>query len=206
MINDRYQTIAQEAQAVIKVKDSKFIGETVRVATPEQVVEALENIRKREYAASHHCFAWLLGYQEDRKFKYSDDGEPSGTAGKPIFDVIVGREVINLLLVVTRYFGGTKLGTGGLVRAYGEAARRVMDKSGVKEEFLYHHYRLHVDFSLYDHLQRLLRQLEATVIDNRFADNVTLDIEIRRSRTGKLLEMFAELTRGKGTVEKLETD
>ena len=202
-MEDSYQIIAREATAEIKVKGSRFIGETCIVASVEDALQRLETIRKREYNATHHCYAWLVGLGADQQFKYSDDGEPSGTAGKPIYDVVAGSGVVNLLCVVTRYFGGTKLGTGGLVRAYSEAARAVMAESGVKECFLTDRLLFKIDFSLYDRWQKIMHGLDAAVVNSEFTDIVSLEVSIRQSRTQRLLDAFTELTSGKGHVEKL---
>ncbi|MBD3258602.1 hypothetical protein GF377_09240, partial [candidate division GN15 bacterium] len=172
-MDDVYRIIKTEASAEIKVKGSRFIGETCMVATVDDALFRLEAIRKREYSATHHCYAYLVGLFKDQLLKYSDDGEPNGTAGKPIYDVIEGSGASNLLCVVTRYFGGTKLGTGGLVRAYGEAARAAMDKSGIVEQFLTRRFRLVVEFSLYDQWQRLVHDIGAQVVSSDYADVVT---------------------------------
>ena len=116
-MDDQYFIIARDSTVEIKIKNSRFIGESRHANSVAEALTRLEGIRKREYSATHHCFAYRVGLGHDPVFKYSDDGEPSGTAGKPIYDYIQGSEVTNLLLVVTRYFGGTKLGTGGLTHA-----------------------------------------------------------------------------------------
>ena len=202
-MEDSYQIIAREATAEIKVKGSRFIGETCIVDSVEEAIQRLEAIRKREYNATHHCYAWLVGLGTEQQFKYSDDGEPSGTAGKPIYDVVAGSGAVNLLCVVTRYYGGTKLGTGGLVRAYSEAARVVMTKSGIETRFLTDRLLFKIDFSLYDRWQKIMHGFEAAVVNSEFTDSVSLEVSIRQSRTQRLLDAFTELTSGKGHVEKL---
>ncbi|MCK4857045.1 MAG: YigZ family protein, partial [candidate division Zixibacteria bacterium] len=139
-----------ESQIEIKVKGSRFIGETCLVASVDEAVARLAVVRKREYQATHHCYAYVTGWPDQVGFKYSDDGEPSGTAGRPIYDVITGHALTNLLVVVTRYFGGTKLGTGGLVRAYSEAARAAVEASGRHQQFLTRDYRFVLEFARYD--------------------------------------------------------
>ena len=120
-MEDTYLTLREGAEAQIKVKGSRFLAEAVPVADEAVAEAALATIRKREYNATHHCTAYRIGPAADL-FRFNDDGEPSGTAGQPILRQIEGRELTNTLVVVTRYYGGTKLGTGGLIRAYGEAA------------------------------------------------------------------------------------
>ena len=203
-MDDTYLTIEREARAEIKEKGSRFIAESFLVTTLDAALEKLESVRKREYPATHHCYAYLLGTAEASQFKYSDDGEPSGTAGKPIYDLAAGRNLTNLLLVVTRYFGGTKLGTGGLLRAYSDTARAALDASGVRTNYLTHHFHFTVDFPHYDSWQRELHRLEARVVDSQFTDRVSMVIEIRRSRAEELTERFIELTAGKGRFEQVD--
>jgi len=202
-MDDRYLTIAKEARAEIKVKGSRFIGETFLVTDTAQALEKLNAVRKREHAATHHCYAWQVGLAEEMTFKYSDAGEPAGTAGKPIYDVIAGREITNVLLVVTRYFGGTKLGTGGLARAYSDAAKAVMEQAGVKENFLTTRFEVELDFTHFDRWQKLINGLEVKTIDSTFTDRVAMVVEIRLSQTERLKEAFVELTGGKGKIEQV---
>jgi uncharacterized YigZ family protein len=202
-MEDSFLTIASETRTEIKVKGSRFIGDTFRVSSIDEAGESLTAVRKKEYQATHHCYAYVVGLPPDQEFKYSDDGEPNGTAGAPIHDVICGRELTNCLVVVTRYFGGTKLGTGGLVRAYSEAAKAVLDRSGRKENFVVRRFRFRFDFSVYDLWQKQLRGLEAQVEDSAFADQVTLIVSIRRSRAERMLAAFTELTSGRGEVEEI---
>lgn len=206
MEDDSYRTIARESQIEIKVKGSRFIGESRLVSDPEHALAKLAEIRKREYSATHHCWAYRTGTEEPVAFKYSDDGEPSGTAGKPIFDVIAGDNLTNCLVVVTRYFGGTKLGTGGLVRAYGDAARQVLDASGVKVCYHTIGYVLEMDFTYYNPVQQLLTRLEAVINDSQFTDRVTLHVAIRRSLAETLERDYVETTQGKASITRTERD
>ncbi len=205
-MDDCYLTIAREARAESKVRGSRFIGETFKIVSVADALARLETVRRREFAATHHCYAWKIGPGDRQEFKYSDDGEPSGTAGRPIYDVIHGQGVTNLLLVVTRYFGGTKLGTGGLARAYSDTAGATLELSGMKEEYITTCYRFNLVFSLYDRWRTLICHLGGRVTDSRFAEGVTMDVEIRLSRVEQLLESFTELTAGKGKVEPVKND
>jgi uncharacterized YigZ family protein len=202
-MDDHYLTIAGEAATETKVKGSRFIGETFLVVSVDQAQEKLRAVRKREHAATHHCYAYRVGYGSDAAFKYSDDGEPNGTAGKPIYDVVCGRELTNILVVVTRYFGGTKLGTGGLVRAYSEAAGWAVEKSGAKDNYLTDRFRIELDFKHYDQWARIANRLDAKVIKSDYSDVVTMEVEIRRTRSDELKAACTELTAGKGKIERL---
>jgi uncharacterized YigZ family protein len=202
-MDDCYLEIHRPVKIESKVKGSRFIGESRRVRSEQEIETELDGIRRREFNASHHCYAWKLGLTQHSRFKYSDDGEPSGTAGKPIYDIIDGNEVTNVLLVVTRYFGGTKLGTGGLARAYADTARKALQKSGVTECFVTEKIRLALEFPVYDRLQKLLKRLQARVVDSDFTDTVRLLVEVRQSRADELISSFIELTSGRGTFEKI---
>ena len=125
-MSDTYLTIGGYARAEIKIKGSRFIAEAMPVARVEAAEKEIAAVCKREFNATHHCTAYRIGPNGD-VFRYNDDGEPSGTAGIPILRQIDGRSLTDTLVVVTRYFGGTKLGTGGLIRAYGDAARQVLE-------------------------------------------------------------------------------
>jgi uncharacterized YigZ family protein len=204
-VDDTYLTIEREARAEIKVKGSRFIAESFLTATLDDAVAKLETVRKREFQATHHCYAYIMGPVGAVQFKYSDDGEPSGTAGKPIYDLAAGRKLTNVLIVVTRYFGGTKLGTGGLAHAYSDSARAVLDESGVRTNYLTDRFRCTLDFPHYDSWQRELHRLGAQVADSQFTDRVSMVVEIRRSRVAELSEAFIELTSGKGRIEKADS-
>ena len=123
MIRMDIKTVYKGASAEIVEKKSRFIGETYPVTSEEEALEYLEKVKKQFWDARHHCWAYVIGEQRPLE-RFSDDGEPSGTAGKPILEVIRGKRLPNTLVVVTRYFGGTLLGTGGLVRAYTKASHQ----------------------------------------------------------------------------------
>lgn len=124
---DSYWTIENSETAEIKIKGSKFISTAFPAPNKEIALQSLEQIRAKHFAATHNCFAYQIGF-DGNEFRYSDDGEPSGSSGKPIFMTIKKFEVSDLIVIVTRYFGGTKLGVGGLVRAYSDAAEEVLGK------------------------------------------------------------------------------
>lgn len=200
-MDDEYLTIARPSRAEIKVQGSRFIGEVLQALTIIEAQISIEAIRKREYAATHHCYAYRIGHDGTPQFKYSDDGEPNGTAGRPIYDAIVGAGLTDTLVVVTRYFGGTKLGTGGLAHAYADTAAQAIKSAGQVQRFVTSRARCTIEFSLYERLTRLLTKLGATVVESQFTADVALVIEIRRSRFDELKAQFVELTAGKGRFE-----
>lgn len=129
---DTYFTILTPGTDEIVEKKSRFIGYAQPVASEDEANAFIEEIRKKHYDARHNCYAFAIG-KENTLYRFSDDGEPQGTAGKPILEVISGNQVTDICIVVTRYFGGTLLGTGGLVRAYTEAAKRALQNAGIHE-------------------------------------------------------------------------
>jgi uncharacterized YigZ family protein len=198
-MDEFYFTIDKESRKEIKIKNSKFIGQTYSVDSTESAQSILTEIKKKEYNANHNCFAFIVGLGNLKVFKYSDDGEPSGTAGKPIYDVIEGSNLTNILLVVTRYFGGTKLGTGGLVKAYSETAKSVLEKSGIIKKYLNESVKFEIDFSLYNPLLKIIENAGAKLVDSEFSDNVLVEIEIRKNKYADLKMKIVELTSGKVT-------
>ena len=200
-IIDSYLTLAAENSHEIKIKGSRFIALGYPVDTEAAALANLDKIRKKEYAATHHCYAYLVGLITE-KFKYSDDGEPSGTAGRPIYQTIIGRSLKNILVVVVRYYGGTKLGTGGLTRAYSQAAAEMLDQAAIIETLICDHLHFAVPFSLYDQVMRLISRGAYRVIAQDFAERVTMEVEIRKSLTDVFAAQLIELTGGQVEITK----
>ena len=201
-MSDNYFTIAQTAKAETKVKGSKFIGEAALVTDVAGAKGYLESVRKREYDATHHCFAYRVGVGSNIEFKYSDDGEPKGSAGKPIYDCIAGRDLTNIMVVVTRYYGGTKLGTGGLVRAYSEAALLALEKAGKITNYITDSIRLTIEFSFYDQVLNLIEKLGAKQTESDFSEKVSLTVQIRKSLTNQFAKELTDITHGTARIEK----
>jgi uncharacterized YigZ family protein len=199
--SDCYKTIQKRAEAEIKIKGSKFIGRTESIATAQDADEFLNSLRKKYYDATHHCFAYRVGIGNDCAFRYSDDGEPNGTAGRPIYDRLDGADLTNLIVVVTRYFGGTKLGTGGLTRAYSESAQKVIENAGIIEKFIYEKIAMIIPFPDYNNVERLIRKSGAKITDQDFAENVRLTADIRKSLAEKLKTDLIDLTSGRVKFE-----
>lgn len=196
-MNDSYLTIKNESRIEIKIKNSKFIGHTYFTDSIKSVQTIFTKIKKIEYNANHNCYAYIIGIDKQKIFKYSDDGEPNGTAGKPIYDVIAGNNLTNILLVVTRYFGGTKLGTGGLVKAYSETAKSVLDKSGIIEKYLIDTLEFDIDFSHFNSLNHIIANSKAKILKSDFSNNVKIKLEVRKSKTIQVKNEITELTSGK---------
>ena len=204
---DAYRTIAKSAKAEpLKTKGSRFIGEAFPVGTEEEALERLGAVRKREHAATHHCWAYRLD-PSGTTFRYSDDGEPNGSAGLPIFRQIEGRELTNLLVVVTRYYGGTKLGTGGLVRAYGEVAALVLDGAPKREVIVRAPMRLFFSFADTSPAMHTIGKFDAEIAETNYSEKGTeMLVNVRRSEVERLETAFTEALGGRGEVVQISSD
>jgi len=194
---DSYFTIKSQAESETKIKGSRFIGRIFKCCSVAEAEEILLRIRKEFYDATHNCFAWKIGIGNTMVFKYSDDGEPSGTAGRPIFDQLEGHNLTDVIIIVTRYYGGTKLGTGGLTHAYSDSASDVIKKAGIVECFITDRFDISLDFSDYNSVERLIRNEGASITESDFSSNVKLTIEIRLSKLDGLKEKLIDLTSGR---------
>ena len=204
---DSYLTIANSVKAEPqKTKGSRFIGEALPVETEEEARERLGTVRRREHAATHHCWAYRLGPAGDT-FQYSDDGEPNGSAGRPIFRQIEGRELTNVLVVVTRYYGGTKLGTGGLVRAYGEAAGLVLDEAPKHEVIVRVPLRLRFAFADTSPAMHTIGKFDVEIAETNYSGEGTeMLVNVRRSEVERLDAAFVEALGGRGDVVEISSD
>ena len=204
---DTYLTImAASAGEPAKIRGSRFIGEAFPVESVGLAMEQLGIIRKREHAATHHCWAYRLD-TAGATFRYSDDGEPNGSAGLPIFRQIQGRELTNLLVVVTRYYGGTKLGTGGLVRAYGEVAALVLDGAPKREVIVRAPMRLFFAFADTSPAMHTIGKFDAEIAETNYSEKGTeMLVNVRRSEVERLETAFTEALGGRGEVVQISSD
>ena len=198
--SDVYTTVADEARAERKVDGSRFLADAMRVTSREEATSRVEAVRDREHAASHHCSAFRVGTDGDT-FHYDDDGEPSGTAGRPILQQIDGRDLTNTLVVVTRYFGGTKLGTGGLARAYGRAAADVLDRAGTAEKVLRVPVRIRYRYDDTTPAERVLRQFDTEPIAATYTDVTEQTVGVRRTQAEAFREAFVNGLGGRGEID-----
>lgn len=194
----RYRTVARDAEAEIEIKRSRFLGRVVRVSDEDAARAVIEAARKRHWDARHHCSAFILG-PESAVLRSNDDGEPAGTAGAPMLEVLRGSEVSDVVAVVTRWFGGTLLGAGGLVRAYGDAVRAALAEAGTLTRTLMTHHELVVDHADAGRLESELRQRGIEVVDTAYTNRVTLTLGVPDGREADLAALAAELTAGAAT-------
>ena len=199
MTGDVYHSADRPSEVETKVLGSRFIGRAWPVASEEAVHAILAEQRRAEYTATHHCSAFRL-LPDGSLFRFNDDGEPSGTAGMPILRQIEGRGLTCTLVVVTRYYGGTKLGTGGLIRAYGEAAALALDAAGQREHV--RRTRLTVAFDYADTSPALhaLAQFDAVTEATRYGEQTEMDVAVARSQSDAFADTFRNALGGRGSV------
>lgn len=198
-----FQTIYEGGEAEIVEKKSRFIAHTYHVTTEEEVQEVLEKVRKEYWDARHNCWAYSIG-EKQPALRCSDDGEPSGTAGKPMLEVLTGQEIHNVVAVVTRYFGGTLLGTGGLIRAYTKSTQEGIQNSVVIEKCLGQKISLTCDYTTSGKIQYLTATDHIPVLDTVYTDNVTFEMIIPIEDVGMMEKKFMEASMGKAVLEKGE--
>lgn len=202
---DTYRAVTARAVAELKEKGSRFLAEAVPVESEEEATAAIEAIRAREHQATHHCTAFRVGVAGNL-FRYNDDGEPSGTAGAPILRQIDALGLTNTLVVVTRYYGGTKLGTGGLARAYGDAAAEVLARAPVGERVVRTLVRLTFDYSDTSPANYVLQQFDVVVEERDYSAVTELTVAVGRSEVEAFLTAFTNALSGRGSAEVTDAD
>ena len=187
MAEDSYLTIAAPADAASRERSSKFLAYAYPVRTEEEIRERLDALRKRYYDATHHCYAWRLG-PHGEQFRSNDDGEPSGTAGKPILGQLLSTSVTDCLVVVVRYFGGTKLGVPGLIAAYREAAAEALAAAQIVERTVDRDVRVDFPYVAMNDIMRVIKELQPAIRAQRFDNLCTMELTIRETLAGQLVE------------------
>lgn len=188
---DKYTTIEENISGEIVEKKSKFIADVFPVESEKEAFEKLEEVRKRYRDARHHVFSYRIVNEGERA---SDDGEPSGTAGVPILDILRGMKLQNVLVVVTRYFGGILLGTGGLVKAYSDATKEALKSAKIKEKVLKVEYKIEIPYSYYDKTLYFCRTKQIPILKSEFLDNVTIFVAVERERKEEIERNIIEAT------------
>jgi uncharacterized YigZ family protein len=186
-VEDLYKTIARGGESVFKDRGSKFLGFVYLVENEEKIKSIQEKLRKDFHDARHHCYAWRMGY-EGELFRANDDGEPSSSAGKPILQQIVTRDLTNVLVVVIRYFGGVLLGVGGLINAYRTAASLALDNSQIVEKFIEQNISINFNYPQTNEVMKVLDNSEARIIEQNFTEKCQLQVAVKKSRTMHLLD------------------
>lgn len=187
---DTYKTILKPSQEVLyKEKGSKFLGYAFPVVDEEEVKEHLESLRKQHHSARHWCYAWQMGLQYEN-YRANDDGEPSNSAGMPIYGQLQSFGVTNVLVVVVRYFGGTKLGVGGLVQAYKTAAQMALAASSIVEKTIDEEFIIQFDYPEMNTVMRIIKEENIEVLDQKMDLNCEFRISVRKKDATRVFEMF----------------
>ena len=185
MAQDSFKTIARAAETTYRQMSSKFLVYAYPVETEEEIKEHLEALRKRWFDATHHCYAWRLGAHGEQ-FRANDDGEPSSTAGKPILGQLLSQEITNCLVVVVRYFGGTKLGVPGLIAAYKESTAQVLAECEIVEKTVDVVYRVECSYlAMYD-VMRIVKDMQPRVVNQEFDNMCSMTLAIRETDAEQL--------------------
>jgi uncharacterized YigZ family protein len=192
---EAYNTIYQGGVDEIVMKKSRFISSVLPAETEEEALSCIDSIKKKNWNASHNCYAYIIGTQNPI-MRCSDDGEPSQTAGKPMLDVLIAKELTNLVVVVTRYFGGTLLGTGGLVKAYQSATIAGLDQSIIIMKELGIHIQIITDYNLVGKIQYYISQENFPMLSSDYTDIVTMDLVVPVDKMDSFYNKLADLSNG----------
>lgn len=202
-MKEAYYTISQDGQNQIEIKKSKFICHLFRIDNEEQAREYINQIKKEHYKANHNCSAYLLGENFEIQ-RSSDDGEPSGTAGVPILEVLKKNELQNTLAIVTRYFGGIKLGAGGLIRAYSTSVSEALDKIGIVEGKLQQILAITISYPQLGKLQNYLENEQITIQEINYLENITVKVAINITEIDIFIANIIDLFNSQVTITHLE--
>lgn len=192
MAADSYKTIARPAETTYRQLSSKFLTYAYPVETEEEIKEYLDALRKKWFDATHHCYAWRLG-PHGEQFRANDDGEPSSTAGKPILGQLLSNEITNCLVVVVRYFGGTKLGVPGLIAAYKESTAQVLAECEIVERTVDVVLKVEFSYIVMNDIMRIVKDMQPKVLSQEFDNLCTMHLSIRESESEQLLGRLSKV-------------
>lgn len=184
---EKFKTIRNNEVSEIEEKRSKFIASIFYVETIDEVENAIKQVKKKYHDAKHNCYAYIINEKGNILKRFSDDGEPSGTAGSPILNTIEKNNLYNVLIIVTRYFGGILLGTGGLVRAYTEAATKSIEKAGVVEQELGYEIEIAITYQDFEKLKYYCNKNNIDITNIEYKENIICKIELTNDEMNKLL-------------------
>ena len=190
--DDTYNMLATPGEGLYKEKGSKFIASAFTVMNEDEVKRALAEVKKTYYDARHHCYAYIIGHDK-ACFRSSDDGEPSGTAGKPILNQILSKDVTNVCVIVVRYFGGIKLGVSGLINAYKTAARDALDNATIIEKTVDEVYSLQFSYPLMNEVMRVMKEEGLEQQNTRFEMDCYLEFSTRKNEAERIVTKFKNI-------------
>jgi uncharacterized YigZ family protein len=199
---DTYKTISAESKGSYKEKGSKFLAFVFPVISEEEIRQKLAMLRKEYHDARHHCYAYRLGYDKS-VFRINDDGEPSGTAGRPIYGQIVSHDLTRILIVVIRYFGGIKLGVPGLINAYKTATKDALDKASIVTKIIQEEYQVLFDYTAMNSVMKVLKEEEAVITSQEFENSCRLDFSVRKNSGHKISARLQKISNVSVTLQKV---
>ena len=192
LFDDTYKTIAAKSEGYFKDRGSKFYAFAYPVITEQGIKDILKDLRKEYYDARHHCFAYILGCDKS-VYRVNDDGEPSGTAGKPIYGQLLSNDLTNILVVVIRYFGGTKLGIPGLINAYRTAAKNAIKNAAIITKTLSDVYEITYDYNVMNKVMKILKDEKLQQLTHDFQMRCKITFSVRKKNTNKIYEKFQKI-------------
>ncbi|HZH72375.1 MAG TPA: YigZ family protein [Mariniphaga sp.] len=188
-MDDTYKTISTSSEGIFKDKGSKFLAYAFPVESEMEVKEILAQIKKDHHSARHHCYAWRIG-SKNPSYRANDDGEPSSTAGKPILGQLLSYDLTNILVIVVRYFGGTLLGTSGLINAYRTATITALQNADIETRTIEELIKIQFSYPEMNAVMQVIKQENLNIINTVFELNCQVDITVRESEVNKIVEIF----------------
>lgn len=198
LFTDTYRTISGQATGQFKDRGSRFIGMVFPVRSEEEIKNQLALLKKEYHDARHHCYAYILG-PDKSAYRINDDGEPSGSAGRPIYNTLLSNDLTNVLAVVIRYFGGVKLGVPGLIHAYKTATAEALGGSDIVEKIVYEAYKIDYDYPVMNDIMKIVKEHSVTVIESAFDLKCSITALIRRRDSESVVKSFQQID---GTIVK----
>lgn len=192
MFEDTYKTIAGPSEGIYREKGSKFIALAFPVETEAEVKEKLAEIQKQYFDARHHCYSYILGPNKDA-YRLNDNGEPSGTAGRPIHGQLLSKDLTNTLVIVVRYFGGIKLGVSGLINAYKTAAKDALEAATIIEKTVDETYKVSFDYSVMNSVMQLLKDPYVSILGQGYEDRYLISFKIRKREADRIVTALKKI-------------
>lgn len=192
LFEDTYKTVENISEGMFKDRGSKFISIVFPVKTEQEVKERLGELRKKYYDARHHCYAYILGFDKSA-YRINDDGEPSGTAGRPIHGQMLSNDLTNVLIVVIRYFGGTKLGVSGLINAYRTAAKEAIEANKIVTKTIHEEYELHFKYEGMNDVMKIIKDEDLNMLSQQFELDCSLVFSVRKKSGNYVSDRFRKI-------------
>ena len=192
-IKDTYNTLEKAVENILfKEKNSKFIGYAYPITSENEVKTHIENLKKEHFSARHWCYAYQIG-TETLRFRANDDGEPSNSAGMPIYGQIQSFEITNVLIIVVRYFGGVKLGVGGLISAYKTTAQLTLEEADIVEKTIDKHFKITFDYKNMNKVMRIIKEKNIDIVNQKMELNCEIEIATRKKNAQQTFDIFSTL-------------